>query len=293
MSELRPDEPGLQGVRRILKDWIAEASDTLHKKRVTDAHIHDARKSLKKSRAALRLLRDAMGEVAYRRENAALRDAARPLGGARDSKASMATLDNLAERFAPAMRSLQLDDFRRVLRKEQAAARHVISAALIARQRRALREVSQRSIRWRMTGGDWPVLGAGLERVYRNAKKTMRAAERSCDSEQLHEWRKQVKYLWHQLQMLQPAWPGMLGELADQAHKLSDHLGDDHDLAVLHEKIAAYPDSFANNDRDALLAVLESRRKQLQDRAFKLGARIFAEKPRRFTNRIGAYWQRR
>jgi CHAD domain-containing protein len=203
----------------------------------------------------------------------------------------MATLDDLAERFAPAMRSLRLDGFRRVLRKDQTAARHAISAALIARQRRTLREVSQRSNGWSMTGDDWRVLRAGLERIYRNAKQRMRAAARSRDSEHLHDWRKQVKYLWHQLQMLQPAWPGMLGELADQAHKLADHLGDDHDLAVLQEKITAHPDVFEGNDRDALIAVLESRRKQLQDKAFRLGARIFAEKPRRFTNRIGGYWQ--
>jgi CHAD domain-containing protein len=291
MAELRHDEPGLTGVRRMLQGWIAEAGDSLRKKRVTDVNIHDARKQLKKARAALRLLRDAIGEIAYRRENTALRDAARPLGVARDSKVLLVALDDLVERYAPATRSLQLDKFRRVLRKEQTAARQAITATLVNKQRRALREVSSRVERGRLQGGEWQVIGGGLERIYRGGKKALRAAARSRASEDLHDWRKRVKYLWHQLQILEPAWPDLLGELAAQAHKLADHLGDDHDLAVLRQKITSNLDAFEAQDRDALIALLDRRRKQLQDKAFKLGARVFEEKPRRFTSRIGNYWR--
>lgn len=291
MADLQPDEAGLSGVRRILQEWVAGAGDSLHKKRVTDANIHDARKQLKKSRAALRLLRNAIGEIAYRRENTALRDAARPLGVARDSRVLSVALDDLVERFDPAIRSLKLDKFRRVLRQEQTSTRQAITLTLVNRQRKALRDVKGRSERWNMTGDDWQVIGAGLERIYRGGRKRMKAAASSRASEDLHDWRKQVKYLWHQLQILEPAWPGPLGELADQAHKLADHLGDDHDLAVLHTKVRAHAEVFEGKDYDALAAVLDRRRKQLQDKAFKLGARIFEEKPRRFVKRIGQYWQ--
>lgn len=291
MVELRQDEAGLAGVRRVLQGWIADAGDSLHKKRVTDTHIHDARKQLKKARAALRLLREAIGDVAYRRDNNALRDAARPLGVARDSKVLLATLDDLVERYAPATRSLQLDKFRRALRKEQTAARQAITVTLINKQRRALREVSAHVERWRMQGEDWQVIGGGLERIYRGGKHAMRVAARSRASEALHDWRKQVKYLWHQLQILEPAWPALLGELVEQTHKLADHLGDDHDLMVLRQKIVSHANAFETQDRDALIAVLDRRRKQLQDKAFKLGARVFEEKPRRFSSRIGSYWR--
>jgi CHAD domain-containing protein len=188
------------------------------------------------------------------------------------------------------MRSLRLDEFRRVLRQEQLQARRTVTAALIARQRRALREASQRIDRAPMKGDDWQVLGGGLERIYRGARKAMSVATRSRDSADLHEWRKQVKYLWHELQILRPAWPGVLGELADQVHKLADHLGDDHDLAVLRQKITAHAAAFQTSDRDALLAVIDRRRQQLEDKAARLGARIFEEKPRRFTARITNYW---
>jgi CHAD domain-containing protein len=291
MAELQHDEPGLPGVRRMLQDWIAEAGESLGKKRVTDANVHDARKQIKKARAVLRLLRDATGTIVYRRENTALRDAARPLGGARDSRALLVALDDLVERYAPATRSLQLDKFRSVLRKEQTTARRTITVTLVNKQRRALREVSSRVDGWQMRGEEWEVIGGGLERIYRGGKRAMRTAASSRASEDLHEWRKQVKYLWHQLQVLEPSWPGLLGELAAQSHKLADHLGDDHDLAVLRQKIASNAGVFETQDRDALVAMLDRRRKQLQDKAFKLGARIFQERPRRFSSRIGAYWR--
>ncbi|WP_129775640.1 CHAD domain-containing protein [Peristeroidobacter soli] len=291
MAELQPDEAGLSGVRRIFQEWLAGAGDSLHRKRVTDAHIHDARKQLKKSRAALRLLRETIGEIAYRRENIALRDAARPLGVARDSKVLSVALDDLVERFEPATRSLKLDKFRRVLRQEQTSARQAITQTLMNKQRKALREVAARSSRWNMAGDDWQVIGGGLQRIYRGGRKKMKRAARSRLSEDLHDWRKQVKYLWHQLQILEPAWPGLLPELAGQVHKLSEHLGDDHDLAVLHARLTAHQDAFERQDYDALVAVLDRRRTRLQDKACELGARIFEEKPRRFVKRIGQYWQ--
>lgn len=291
MAELQPDEAGLSGVRRILQEWLAEAGDALHKKRVSDANIHDARKQLKKSRAALRLLRDAIGEIAYRRENIALRDAARPLSVARDSKVLIAALDALIERYPRATRSLKLDKFRRVLRQEQTSSRRAITLALASRQRKVLREVKARGERWALKGDDWQVIGGGLERIYRGGKQAMKAAADARADEDLHEWRKQVKYLWHQLQILEPAWPGPLAKLADQAHKLADHLGDDHDLAVLRSKVIAQIHAFEGRDYDALIAVLDRRRKQLQDRAFKLGARVFEEPPERFVRRIARNWQ--
>lgn len=291
MSELKPNEPGPRGVQRILGEWIGDAAASLSKKQVTDADIHDARKQLKKSRAALRLVRDAIAETTYERDNAALRDAARPLSTARDSKVLSSALDDLADQYDFADRKQRLEKFRRVLRKEQRQARQTLTAAQIAKQRKALHDIAQRSKGWRVQGEDWQVLGGGLERIYRSGRKKLKAAAASRDSEHLHDWRKQVKYLWHELQILQPLWPGVIGEMADQTHQLSDYLGDDHDLAVLRDKIISNADAFDANDCGALLALLDRRRRQLQDKALVLGERVFAAKPGEFSRPFAGYWQ--
>lgn len=286
MSELQSDKSGLREVRRVLVDWIASAVSVLEKKRITDTDIHNARKQLKKARAALRLLRGAIGEIAYRRENAALRDAARPLGAARDSRVLVAALDTLGDRQQSTAK------FRQVLRKEQTATRRAVTAGVTAKQRASLRAVIKRSERWRIQGDDWTVIGDGLARIYRGGRKKLAQAKDSRDTEHLHDWRKQVKYLWHQLQILQSLRPAKIGALADRCHKLADHLGDDHDLAVLRSKIESHATAFEHTrDLDDLLRRLDQRRVQLQDKAFALGARLFADKPQVFTRRLGKYWK--
>jgi CHAD domain-containing protein len=272
MSELQPDKSGLREVRRLLVEWVVSAIAALGKKRVTDTDIHDARKQLKKARAALRLLRGSIGEIAYRRENAALRDAARPLGAARDSRVLVAAFDELS----------QMNKLRRILRQEQTQSRRALTRTLITKQRAALRAVIKRSERWRLSGDDRAILGEGLTRSYRRGRKNFAAARQSRDTEGLHAWRKQVKYLWHQLQILMPMQPAKLGKLAARYHKLADTLGDDHDLAVLRHKIESHADAFERiRDLDELLRRLDRRRIQLQDKAFRLGARLFADKPDR------------
>jgi CHAD domain-containing protein len=272
MSALKPEQLGLREVRRILVEWVAAAAAILGKKKVTDANIHDARKQLKRARAALRLLRGSIGEIAYRRENAALRDAARPLGVARDSRVLVTALDALVAGHKS--RPTQL---RRILRQEQAQCRRALTRAVLARQRTTLRAVIERSERWRLQGDAGAVLGDGLTRTYRRGRKKLASVKASRDTEQLHDWRKQVKYLWHQLQILQPLRPGKIGKLATQSHKLADALGDDHDLAVLRHKIESHAQA---SELDELLRRLDRRRVQLQDRALVLGARLFADKPR-------------
>ena len=75
-----------------------------------------------------------------------------------------------------------------------------------------------------------------IEEVYATGRESLRAARQTPTSERLHEWRKDTKYLWYDLQILEPLWPGVMTEWAAQAHRLSEYLGDDHDLAVLGNK---------------------------------------------------------
>jgi CHAD domain-containing protein len=53
--------------------------------------------------------------------------------------------------------------------------------------------------------------------------------------ENFHEWRKRVKYYRYQLKLLRDFWKPVMEALRREAVKLSDDLGDDHDLAVLVE----------------------------------------------------------
>ena len=86
--------------------------------------------------------------------------------------------------------------------------------------------------------------------------------------------------------------PGLIGELADQAHKLAEQLGDDHDLAVLRGKALENDGAFPNAAaRSALIKLIDGCRTELREKAFVLGRRIYVEKPKAFEARFGQYWE--
>ena len=156
----------------------------------------------------------------------------------------------------------------------------------------SLQAARARAQRWPMGRRGWSVLGAGVKRVYRNGREAFAVAQEDPSQEHLHEWRKQVKYLWHQLQVLQPIQVGQLRALADQAHTLANALGDDHDLAILAQKFLEEPDKFPDRATIQTLADLMARRRALlQEQAMTLGHRLYEEKPRLFVGRLREYWR--
>ncbi len=290
---LKADESAAKGVKRLVRKQIGKAVEGLEGKSGTkqEEAVHDARKRFKKVRALLRLVRPELGEKVYRRENARFRDAARPLSEVRDARVMVEALDALAERcddgesFGPVRKALQArqrDTRRRVLKEAQAPAQ-IVEAAEEARRR-----VKD----WDIGRKGWAALAGGLKRVYKAGRDAFDAALAGPSVENLHEWRKQVKYLWHQLQVLGPTWPGLMEELGNQAHQLADHLGDDHDLAVLRDLLAQEGAQWAApGTLMKLLDLIDVRRGELQHAAAQLGQRLYADRPKAFLNRLHSSWQ--
>ena len=104
--------------------------------------------------------------------------------------------------------------------------------------------------------------------------------------EHLHEWRKRTKDLWYHLRLLRPGWRAVLEPHADQAHELSDVLGDDHDLVVLTAHLDGRGVALAGEQREQLTELIRKRRSELQEKAFALGERLFAEKPKGYARRL-------
>ncbi len=108
----------------------------------------------------------------------------------------------------------------------------------------------------------------------------------------LHEWRKRVKYLRHQMEALQPLQPTLLGAQATLLDELGELLGIDHDHAVLAETVMAHEEACRDErERWLLVALIYHRRHGLIAAAERLGAAAYAERPRVFVERIAAYWE--
>jgi len=256
-----------------------------------DEAAHDARKRTKRLRALLRLVRDELGDDVYRRENRALRDAARRLSPVRDAWVLVETLDGLVAPPAEHLSADAVAALRAVLVREH---RDLVSEQSEdggrARSAAEFERVLARVSRWSLRDRGWSSLDDGLERVARDGRKAMAAARETGRADDFHEWRKQVKYLRHQFELLRNVWPDVLDAMEAGANELGELLGKDHDLAVLRERVegaAVLPPA----TQKALLRRIDERRAECQHRALDLGRRLYAEKPGWLTRRLGRLWE--
>ncbi len=73
---------------------------------------------------------------------------------------------------------------------------------------------------------------------------------------------------------------------------MSRLLGDDHDLAVLRQMLTNDPGRFdGKGDAEVLLALIDHRRDDLEQKVLLLGERFFQEKAGDFSRRLKSYWK--
>lgn len=279
-----------ESFRACMHEELAEATTRLRDEFDADPieAIHEARKSLKKARALLRLVRPGLGKRVYRRENGTLRDAARLISGARDADVLVETAERLAERYAGRLPAGEFDGLLEHLRAAATASR----AATAAGEGRgeavaALDGVAGRIDVWPLDGCDWTTVAAGMELAYARGRVAFAEADADPTVERLHDWRKRVKDYWYHQRLTTPAWPGVLGAQAEEAHQLSELLGDDHDLAVLADLLGG--DRSLAPDPTGLLELVGERRGELLAGARHLGALLYAERSGAFGRRTACY----
>jgi CHAD domain-containing protein len=281
-----PRELAAEPIRESAKEFRAHVNRALQLLGSSDPlDVHRARKQLKSARALLRLLRPAIGDIRYRRENETVRDAARQLSHARDAIVLIDTLEDLARRFKEDLPADAAESLRSALQRRHDAisGREVRSDRLAAR--RALRQSIERSKRWPLHGADRASILDGARATYRRGRRALDAARAEPSVENLHDWRKQVKYTWQQLQFFTPLASGHFGASADDFHQLSDYLGDDHDLAVLQDFVLEHRE-LEPSSAASVRQVIERRRAELEARAFAAGERLYDAKPREFLQRL-------
>jgi len=284
----RPDQSATGTVRQAVLHHAQNAARALQSSRLTDIDVHHARKEIKRSRAALRLLRAALAETTYRRADAALRRAARLLNAARDAGVLVRTLDSLRRRRVVLGQDQAAAALARMLRRRQAHAQRQLQLRpeLLAAARGTLQRLQLRARRWRLGQHGWPKLEPGFRRIYRAGRRAAGAANRRPDVLVLHEWRKKVQYLWHALQILEPLQSRAPPKLGALARRLADHLGEEHDLALLQSTVVASGPR-RKPVSEPLLAAIERRRRALRSRAMAAGKRLYARKPRAMAARVG------
>ena len=288
--QFKRKETVAEGLRRVargqLDNALAEAADTSVP---VAERVHAARKRGKKLRGLLRLVRPELGAV-FKHENAVLRDAARQLAEARDAAVMLGTFERLAQ--TGTMQSRAEAIVRRALeaRRDLAAGTPADLEPALARFVSDLQEVRERSQSWELDVDGFEAVAGGLEETYRRGRTALRHARRSRTIDDLHNWRKRVKYHLYHLRLLVPVWPTAIQARESETKRLSELLGEEHDLAVLRQTTNDLAELAGPGHLESLFTAVELRRDELQTQAFAAGTRLYAEKPSAFVKRVEHYW---
>lgn len=281
------------GIRRIVHEEATSAINEL--KQATgsrgDRGIHEARKSIKKIRGLLRLVRPELGRV-YRTENSRLGETGRKLSEIRDATAIIEVFDGLIAKHKNEVQKSTLAPIRKALvASKREMEQHAGIGNTVEQAATALRRIQKRAGAWPLKHDGFAALAHGLEERYRRGRRAMAAAQKDGTAENYHEWRKRVKDHWYHVRLLESLWTDVMQAQERSLHDLETWLGDDHNLVVLSARLEEEPEKYGEEKAvGLLLMLLKQEQKELREKSMSLGERVYERKPRRFVQDIEKLW---
>jgi len=278
-------------VRRIAIEQIEIARGALARPDDRASAVHDARRSLKRLRAMLRLVRPALGETWFKQSNRQLARLGQRLALSRDLDVMVMTLSKL-ENGNGGLPKPVADRLRDAVARSRSKADGTSPPGADRSLGRALQRAQTLFAIERLRGLAFEHVAAGLEQSFRKARRTFREAYNAETDEAFHNWRKATQAHWRHMQLLARSWPESIGARAAEAKELSRLLGEDHDLSVLiNFAQSSNCNGLARADLEALTATCLKGQRQIRDVARLHGERLFADRPRHLKKRMLRYWK--
>ncbi len=253
--------------------------------------IHEIRKSIKRIRAVLRLIREEIGYSTYYRENVYYRDINRKLSDLRTANVLVFTLEYLKSEIR--LRNNELDPLIRSILGE----RKTLLGELIS-VNGDLKDFSELFLKGRERIPELPIehngfeaFEGGIHRMYRQSRDYLDKALQDHGTDHLHDMRKRMKYLWYQIQILTPIYPVQLKAFARALEGITEKLGIYHDLEVLNGYIREPGVEMGPAVRQTLLDACEFKKAALLPWILRKSGPAFSEDPGALVHRMGEYWK--
>jgi CHAD domain-containing protein len=238
--------------------------------------VHEYRKSIRRARAAVRLVRPLLKEKRYRRLDGALRQAVLDTSFVRDAEVLGDTIDELPRAPAVEAAAAALSD---LLEAQQATA--CAPAATREVLRRGAEQLTLLPLRFAKALParlDQARLEDALRASYRRARRRRREALAARSDEAIHGWRKRTKELRYQLELLEPAPQPRERALG----RVAKGLGVVTDLIVLRDAVRAHADDLGAAHVEVLVSTLDRMIPARFDEVAGAAAPCFEDRARAF-----------
>ena len=289
--ELRPGHPLAAELLRVVHEEIGAALAAIDDIRLPVAErAHRGRVACKKIRAILRLVRS-QHPGRCTRADVFLRTSARQISALREAGAVRCTFDNLLRHSRKAADGKVAREVRRVIMNTDHSDPRAGAATRrpLARFKARMIRLSAEFAKWELDDGGFEAIADGLADTYRQACHA--CARLSADSPAgFHVWRKRAKAHGYHLRLLRLAWPTVMNRWEKAADELGECLGNEHDLAVLQDRIRQRRRTAAVAGVAALFDAIERERFTLRTKALSLGAWLFAERSSAMRRRLSRWW---
>ena len=245
----------------------------------------EARKSLKRVRAILLLMRDSISKERFKEEEKNVRELSKVFREVRNACVIEDVLTKL-------LQDKSIDSDPKDLKE--------MKAVLIAHTQKTIHSTLNDSEKLRPALGNIqaaferiPALEVddlitesvlqGLRASYRDAFEFFQLCEESNSSSDWISWRRSINFLAIQLDLFTDLRLANLKKWSEEAHLVSDVLGEHQDLLHMEEDAKQIKDLFENKKVLKLLLDLSSeKRKELRKTARKESARLFVKSPKDF-----------
>ncbi len=230
----------------------------------------------------------------YQKENVIFRDAGRELAKARDAQSIIEGFDRLIPSQPDSETPHPFVGIRQFLidRRNRIAGEQSEVSETLAELSEIIAQSQQRIENWKLKSKGFAAIAGGLETTYSRAQSAMnRANRKKAAVEDFHEWRKWVKYHWSHCRLLENLWKPPMKARCQVSKKLAELLGEERDYLLLEELLNQESEAISNPDElpEFFLQIMAAR-KLIQGKAFPLGKRIFADKPKHLVRRFQIWW---
>ena len=290
--EIKKRETFEQGLHRLLEELNSETARLLVAGSRMHISIHEARKNIKKIRAALRLIRNEIGEEKYRGLNAFYSEAGQQVAMLRDDTSIIELLENFKLAIkSPALKKVIQKSIRLTIKKRENEFAEFHKGKNDIRLNKSLLNKTGELNNLNIEGKPEVFILQSVGKVHRSTIKRMNLAEQEGSKEAYHNWRKQVKYLMFQMMLLKNAWPQFFEAYIDELNKLQKLLGNLHDLDILNNMVVdGQLLQLGKTQKEPLLNYIYPRRANLKKQVHLIGRQVFAESSLTFAQRLLGIW---
>jgi CHAD domain-containing protein len=138
---------------------------------------------------------------------------------------------------------------------------------------------------------DFSAFEGGVFRIYRQGKQHLKDARKNPTPTLLHDMRKKMKYFWYQVEILQPIFPGPMRAYAGTLEKITEKLGEYHDLQVLQEFLNETSAIASPLINETLQEACFAKKSMLLYDIWPMASMAFSEEPKAMVSRLASYWK--